>query len=106
MARYLWHGSYTVDGINGVLKDGGTGRVESIERLVKSVGGRLESFYWAFGKDDFFITVELPGNVEAAAVAMTVAATGSASVTTTALLSAAEVDAAVKLHPAYRKPGG
>jgi uncharacterized protein with GYD domain len=106
MARYLWHGSYSVNGISGVLKDGGAARVQAVEKLVGSVGGRLVSFDWAFGKDDFFIIVELPGNVEAAAVAMTVAATGSATVQTVPLISAADVDAAVKLHPEYRRPGG
>jgi hypothetical protein len=37
---------------------------------------------------------------------MTVGATGAASVQTTPLLSAQDVDAAVKLHPDYRRPGG
>ncbi len=106
MARYLVHGSYSVNGISGVLKDGGSGRVQAVEKLISSVGGRLISFDFAFGKDDFFVIAELPGNAEAAAVAMTVGATGAASVQTTPLLSAQDVDAAVKLHPDYRRPGG
>jgi uncharacterized protein with GYD domain len=106
MAKYLWHGSYSVAGIGGVLKEGGSGRVKAVRDLVASVGGSLDSFYFAFGKDDFFITVDLPDNVSAAAVAMTVAATGSATVATVPLLSAEDIDRAITIHPNYRKPGG
>src|SRR6266568_3766661 len=54
LAKYLWHGSYSVEGIKGVRKEGGTGRVEAIEALARSVGGSLESFYFGFGGDDFY----------------------------------------------------
>jgi hypothetical protein len=50
--------------------------------------------------------VDLPGNEAAAAVAMTVAASGAATPRTTVLLTPEEVDAATKLSPTYRAPGG
>ena len=106
MAKYLLHGSYSVAGIGGVLKDGGSARVKAVQDLAASVGGSVESFYFAFGKDDFFSIVDLPDNVSAAAVAMTVAAAGSASVQTITLLTAQDVDRAITMHPAYRRPGG
>jgi uncharacterized protein with GYD domain len=106
MAKYLWHGSYTMEGINGVRREGGTGRVKAIGELVKSVGGTLESFYWGFGKDDFWIILDLPGNVEAAAAAITVAGTGAASVQTVPLLTAEDVDKAAHMSVNYRRPGG
>jgi uncharacterized protein with GYD domain len=68
LAKYLWHGSYSVEGIHGVRQEGGTRRVEAIEALARSVGGSLESFYFGFGGDDFYIIVDLPDNVRAAAV--------------------------------------
>jgi hypothetical protein len=46
-----------------------------------------------------------PDTVAAVAVAATVGATGAASIRTTVLLTAAEVDAAVAKHPSYRAPG-
>jgi uncharacterized protein with GYD domain len=105
MAMYLIQGSYTQAGIQGVLKDGGTGRVKAVEALLASVGGSLESFYFAFGSDDFYVTVDVPGNTEAAAVAATIGATGAVTYKTIVLLTPAEIDAAVKLHPSYRAPG-
>ena len=106
MAKYLITGSYTQSGIKGVLGEGGSGRRTAVEKLATSVGGSLESFYFGFGGDDFYVTVDLPGNEAAAAVAMTVAGSGGANARTVVLLTPEEVDAATKLSPSYRAPGG
>jgi uncharacterized protein with GYD domain len=105
MAKYLLRGSYSVEGIKGVRKDGGTRRVEAVEALARSVGGSLESFYFAFGGDDFYIVVDLPDNVRAAAVSTAVAATGAVRLETVVLLSAQDVDAAAQTSVEYRAPG-
>jgi uncharacterized protein with GYD domain len=65
-------GTYTEQGLKGLLKEGGSKRREAVEQLTKGVGGKLEVFYYAFGGDDFFIIVDVPSSVDAAAVAMTV----------------------------------
>lgn len=105
MAKYLFHGSYTQAGIQGVLKDGGTGRRKAVDALAASVGGSVESMYWAFGKDDFYLVAELPNHAAAASLAATTGAAGSVSISTVVLLTAADVDEAIKLHPQYRAPG-
>ena len=105
MPKYLITGSYTVQGANGVLAEGGSGRVAAVNKLIASLGGTVESFYFSFGGDDFYITVDLPGNTAAAAGAMAVAAAGGASARTVVLLTPEEVDAAMKLTPSYRAPG-
>ena len=105
MPKYLIAGGYTVTGIKGVLAEGGSGRRDAVAKLASSLGGRLESFYFGFGGDDFYVTVELPSNEAAAAVALTVAAAGGASSRTIVLLTPEEVDAATKLAPTYRAPG-
>ena len=105
MGHYLIRASYTREGIQGVLRDGGSGRAAAVKALVESVGGRLDCAYWALGEDDFIGIAELPDNTAAAAMAATVGASGGATVTTTVLLTAEEVDAAVRLHPSYRAPG-
>jgi uncharacterized protein with GYD domain len=105
MAKYLVTGSYTVEGIKGVLKEGGTARVEAVRKLVESLGGKLESMYFAFGDDDFFIITDGPGNVGTAAATMVAGASGAANVKTTVLLTAEEVDEAAKMSTSYRPPG-
>ena len=106
MSKYLFHGSYTQAGIQGVLKDGGTGRRKAVETLAASVGGSLDSMYFAFGKDDFYIIADLPTQAAAAALAATTGASGAVSISTVVLLTVEDIDAAAKLHPDYRKPGG
>src|SRR5262245_32067619 len=53
MAKYLLQGSYTVEGLRGVLREGGTKRREAVAQLVQALGGSLETFYYAYGGDDF-----------------------------------------------------
>ena len=44
MAKYLLQASYLVDGVNGLLKEGGTSRKSTVEKLTESMGGSLEFF--------------------------------------------------------------
>ncbi len=105
MAKYLIEASYTVEGLKGLLKDGGTGRKKAIEATLKSVGGKLEALYFAFGKSDVFLLIDMPDNVSTAAVGLTVAASGSVRSRTVVLLTPAEIDQAVKKAVSYRPPG-
>src|SRR6188472_910841 len=105
MPKYLITGSYTTQGVKGVMAEGGSGRVAAVRKLVESLGGKLESMYFAFGSDDWYITVDLPGNVASAAASLTVAATGSVNSRVVVLLTPEEVDAAVKQSADYRAPG-
>jgi uncharacterized protein with GYD domain len=66
MPHYMFRASYTQSGVQGVLKEGGSARRAVVEKLVGSMGGRLETAYWAFGSDDFIEIAELPGKCVAA----------------------------------------
>ena len=105
MPHYLFRASYSQDGLRGVLKEGAASRVGAVQTLVQSLGGRVESCYWAFGADDFIMIAELPDNQAAAAAATTVGASGTGSITTTVLLTADEIDEARGRRGAYRAPG-
>ena len=74
-------------------------------RLRGLAGGRLESFYFAFGERDVYTVVDLPDNESATAVALTVNASGAVKVRTTVLVTPEEVDAAAKRSVEYRAPG-
>ena len=105
MAKYLIQANYVGEGIKGLLKEGGSSRRAAVEKLFGSVGGRVEAFYYAFGDTDLFVIADMPDNVTAAALSLTVNAAGAATAKVTVLLTAEEVDAAAKKTPSYRAPG-
>jgi uncharacterized protein with GYD domain len=105
MPKFMIQGSYTVDGIKGVLKEGGTGRRAAVEAATKALGGRLEAFYFAFGDNDVVAIVDGPDNSTAAAFSMIVAATGTVRTKTTVLLTAEEIDQAAKKSVSFRPAG-
>jgi uncharacterized protein with GYD domain len=45
MPKYLFHGSYTQEGLKGFLKEGGSKRREATKQMVESAGGTLEAYY-------------------------------------------------------------
>ena len=105
MPKYLFHGSYTKEGLKGVLNEGGSKRREATQQLVESVGGTLEAYYFAFGDNDFYVIVEVPDNVSAAAGSLVAAASGAVKVKTVVLLTPEEVDQVAKMTVSYRLPG-
>lgn len=105
MAKYLVMASYTAEGMKGIVDKGGTARREAVEKLLADVGGTVESFYFAFGDTDAYVTVDLPDNVSAAAVGMTVGASGMVGCRTVVLLTPEEVDRAAQTKVGYRPPG-
>src|ERR1044071_7813951 len=100
----MFSGSYTLEGGKGVQGEGGTSRVKAVSDLFASVGGKMESFHFTFGADDYVIIGELPDNAAAASAALKVGTTGAVNNRTTVLLTPEEMDAATKLSPTYRAP--
>ena len=73
-------------------------------RLSNSVGGQLECQYFALGEYDAFAIVDVPDHVSAAAISLSVTASGAARTKSTALLTPEEVDQAVNKKVQYRPP--
>jgi len=105
MPKFLLSGSYTQEGVKGVLKDGGSKRVKVVKKLCESLGGKLETMYFAFGDDDFFTIIEGPDNIGTIAATMLVNASGAVKVKTTVLIDPKEMDKATKISAAYSAPG-
>lgn len=105
MLKYLCRVSYSVEGAQGLLKDGGTARRAAVDQLCQSIGGKVESFYFAMGDDDAYLICDLPDETCAAALSIRVAAIGAARVRTVQLLTPAQIDQAVKKSVTYRPPG-
>ncbi len=105
MARYLIVGTYTADGAQGVLAEGGTRRRAAAEAALGSVGGSLESFHFALGVDEWYVIADLPDNAAAAAIALVGTASGTLRSRAIALITAEEMDTVVGRAPDFRPPG-
>ncbi len=105
MPKYLFQGAYTLEGVKGVLKDGGSKRRAAAQQALESVGGKVDAFYFAFGEDDVFTIVDVPDNVSVAAVSLAISATGGFRGKTTVLLTPEEMDQATRKTVKYRPPG-
>ena len=105
MPKYLVAASYTAEGVKGLLKDGGSARRAAVEAALKSIGGKLESFYFTFGDTDAFAIVEAADNATAAALALATGAAGLVRTTTTVLITPEKMEIAAKKNVTYRAPG-
>jgi len=105
MKKYLITASYNANGTKGLLEEGGSKRKSEVQKMLAGLGGKMESFYYAFGEHDVYIITELPDDVTAAAIGLRVKATGLVSISTTVLLSPEDIDSASKKSVSYRAPG-
>jgi len=105
MKKYLIKACYNANGVKGLIADGGSKRKSEVQKMLAGLGGKLDSFYYAFGDHDAYITCELPDDISAAAVGLRVNSTGLVTISTTVLLSPEDIDAASKKSVSYRAPG-
>ena len=105
MAKFLGIANYTSEGVQGLLKDGGSKRRDVLAKAVEALGGTLEAYYFAFGDADVYVTIDAPDNVTVAAVSLAVNSTGAASAKIVVLLTPEEIDAATQKVVEYTAPG-
>ena len=105
MPKYLFQANYTSQGFQGLLQEGGTSRRRVFEELAREQGGTLESFYYAFGGADLYLTFDLPDVATAAAISLSIGAGGALSIGTVQLITAEEIDDACGKKVTYRPPG-
>jgi len=105
--KYLSHGSYTVEGVRGVIKEGGSARKAHFHEIVADLGGKVEAFYFALGGSDVYSIVDLPDNVSSATVSLALNAGGGFHASTVVLITPEEMDQAVQKTASarYRPPG-
>ncbi len=83
-------------------------RPEQMRTLIEANGGRLISYYYAFGEYDVVLISELPDNVNAAALSLAAAGGGALkALKTTVLMSTEEGLEAMRRagDTGYRPPG-
>jgi uncharacterized protein with GYD domain len=106
MAKYLIEASYSAEGLKGLQKDKASGRKQAVTKLLEGLEGKLEAMYYAMGEHDVILIVDVPDIVTAAALSLTVSATGLVRTKSTALMTIEETDRALAKKVTYRSPGG
>lgn len=76
MAKYMLLGGYTTESWKAMIENP-TDRTAAARKALEAVGGKLESFYWSFGDDDFVAIFESPDDLSAGAGAVAVGSSGA-----------------------------
>lgn len=105
MPRFMFIVNYAPQGAKALMEAGGSARRTAVEKAASGMGGKLETFDFAFGADDAYTLIELPDERAAAALALTVSGSGSTKVRVAVLLTPEDIDAAAQLKPDYSPPG-
>lgn len=106
--HYLIKVKYTTATVQALIANP-EDRQKAAAAAFQAAGGKLHSFYMAFGHDDAFAIGELPDAVTAAAISMVVGGSGAvASAETVPLLTTDEAMAAMRkaqsLRGGYKAP--
>lgn len=105
MTKYLFQANYVGEGIKGLMREGGSKRRAAVDDALKSVGGTLESLYYAFGETDVVGVFDIPDQASAAALSLMINSTGAVNLHLTPLMTPEDIDEAAKKTPTYRAPG-
>lgn len=105
MAKFLVQGTYSAEGTQGLIKEGGSGRKAAVKSAIKGLGGKLESMYYTADAADVIVICDMPDAISGLALTLAVNASGTVQVSLTELLTVEEVDAACKKTVKYRPVG-
>ena len=105
MPKYMIQASYVGEGLKGLLNEGGTKRREAVAKAIEGMGGKMESFYYAYGDFDVVGIADMPDNVSSVAFSLMVNASGVINAKTTVLITPEEIDQATKKTVSFRPPG-
>ena len=109
MPKFMLVGSYTPDSWARMIENP-SDRAGVAREAFENAGGSLESYYWAFGPDDWVAIGDLPDDASAAALSVAASSAGAfRGVRTIRLITTDEarvlLDKARSLAGAYRPPG-
>jgi uncharacterized protein with GYD domain len=60
MPKYLFEATYTPEAVEGIRKAGAASRAAAVSDMCSELGGKLDSFHFAFGDVDAFVVCDLP----------------------------------------------
>ena len=62
MAKYALIGGYTSEAWAKMIENPGD-RVAAVRKVAEAAGGKLESFFWSMGEDDYLAIVDAPDDI-------------------------------------------
>ena len=86
----------------GEEPEGGRGVVT---KLIRKLGGKVESFYYSFGTSDVIAIMDMPNVATAAAISIGIKSTGAVNISLTPFIEPKEIDTAARMSIGYRAPG-
>ena len=104
MAKFLFRAQYSPQGLQGAVKEGFGNREDYIRGLIETVGGTTEAWYFSYGLEDLVVIIDAEP-AAALALSMAVNQSGVVRLSTTPLLTSAEMDVARSQVPQFRAPG-
>ena len=108
MPKYLALFSYSHSAMAAMVENPAD-RETAVERVVQSVGARLETMYWMFGAHDGIAIIEAPDSVTMAGLSAMVSSTGEISSETHELFSSADahqiLEKAARARANFTVPG-
>ena len=104
MAKFLFRAQCSPEGLQGAVKEGFASREDYLRGLIESVGGKTEAWYFSYGVEDVVVIIDAEP-AAALALSMAVNQSGVVRLSTTPLLTSAEMDAARSQVPQFRAPG-
>ena len=106
MPKYMSHVSFTTEGVKGLQREKAAQRKNEVTKLIENAGGKLEAFYFAFGKDDVIAIIDVPDNIAAASISVAVNAAGHVHLKMTPLLTVEDMDKAIAKSEKFRHVPG
>ena len=105
MPKFMAKAHYNADGARALMKEGGSSRVAAVTKAAKAIGGKVESFYFAYGGDDAFVIVDVPNEAAGLALSLAVNASGAVTLEMVPLITPKQMDDSAKVTVKYRAPG-
>lgn len=107
MARFLYLGKYTAEGLKGLVAEGGSKRRDATEQMVKSIGGRVLEYDFTVGEYDFILMVEVEDQLAGLVAPLLAGSSGTVRVVTVPLVSPQQMDdvAARAVATSFRPAG-
>jgi|694.fasta_scaffold89292_2 uncharacterized protein with GYD domain len=105
MPKFMAKARYNADGARALMTEGGSSRVAAVTKATKAIGGKVESFYFAYGSDDAFVIVDVPNEAAGLALSLAVNASGTVTLDMVPLITPKQMDDAAKVTVKYRAPG-